>query len=52
MSICTSEEDIGSQGTSVIDCCELTRGCQELNPGPLEEQQPVFITTNPFLKGI
>jgi hypothetical protein len=25
--------------TGVTDCCELPRGCWDLNPGPVEEQQ-------------
>jgi len=27
-----------SPGTGVTDSCELSYGCWELNPGPLEEQ--------------
>ena len=32
------ERGVGSPGTGVIDGCELSHGCWELNPGLLEEQ--------------
>lgn len=34
----------------VTDSCELSFGCWELNPGPLEEQSE-FLTAKPFLQG-
>jgi hypothetical protein len=37
------QEGIRSLGTGVIDGCELSCGCWELNPGPLKEQS-VFLT--------
>ena len=42
-------EGVRSPGTGVIDSCELSYGCWELNPGPLEEQ-PVFLTSEPSLQ--
>jgi len=38
-------EGVGSPGTGVTDSCELPRKCWELDPGPLEEQQPVLLTS-------
>jgi len=38
-----------SPGTGVTDSCELTCGCWELKPGPLEEQ-PVLLTSEPSLQ--
>jgi hypothetical protein len=32
---------VRSNGTGVIDSCELSYGCWELNPGPLEEDWKV-----------
>ena len=37
-------EGVRSSGARVTDRCELSCGCWELNPGPLEEQ-PVLLTT-------
>jgi hypothetical protein len=39
-------EGFRSPAIGVSDRCELSCGCQELNPGPLEEQ-PVLLTTEP-----
>ena len=43
------EEDITFPETEITDACEPLCGCQELNPGPLEEQL-VFLTTEPSLQ--
>lgn len=32
------EEGIGSPRSRIRDVCEPQAGCQELNPGPLDEQ--------------
>jgi hypothetical protein len=40
------EEGVGSPGTLHTDACEVSRGCLELNPGPLEEQ-PLLLTAGP-----
>ena len=34
----TQEEGVGSPGTGVMDSCNLLCGCQESNPGPLQEK--------------
>jgi hypothetical protein len=44
MYVCMRVSDLG-----VTDRSELPRGCRELNPGPLEEQQ-VLLTTEPSLQ--
>lgn len=51
MNICTSEECIGSHGTTVIDGCELSCGSWELNSGPLKEQR-VLLTPEPSIPPI
>jgi hypothetical protein len=38
------EKGVESSGIGVTDGYELPCGCQELNPGPLEEQ-PVLLTS-------
>lgn len=43
--ICAFSE---APGAGVIDDCELTLGCCELNPGPLQEQL-VFLVSEPSL---
>lgn len=40
------EEGIRSPGTGITDNCEQSRGCYELNLGPLQEQQ-AFLSTEP-----
>ena len=40
------EEGVGAPGIEVIDDCDLTCGCGELNLGSLEEQ-PVPLTAEP-----
>jgi hypothetical protein len=40
------EDGIGLSGTEITDCCELPHGCQESNPGLLNEQ-PVTISPAP-----
>lgn len=40
---------VGYSGTGIIDSCELSCGCWELIPGPLQEQ-PVFLIVEPFLQ--
>ena len=40
------EDCIRYPGTGVTDDCELPCGCQELNSGPVEEQQ-VLLTAEP-----
>jgi hypothetical protein len=42
-------EYVAFPGTEVTDNCELSHGCWELNPGPLEEQ-PVLLTAEPSLQ--
>jgi hypothetical protein len=42
-------EGVRSPGTGVRNNCELSCGCWELYPGPLEEQ-PVFLTAEPSLQ--
>lgn len=42
LSACTFEEGIRSQGTTVIDGCELPCRCWDLNSGP--EEQPVLLS--------
>lgn len=32
-----TKESIGFPGTEVTDSCDVTCGCRELNPHPLEE---------------
>lgn len=46
---CPWEKGIGSPGTEVTGGCELPRGCQESNLGPLGEH-PMFLTTEPLLQ--
>jgi hypothetical protein len=36
-------EGVRSPGTGIVDSCELSCGCWELNPGPLEEQPVLLI---------
>ena len=40
-------EAVRSTRSGVTDSCELSCGCWELNPGPLEEQ-PVLLTSHLF----
>lgn len=42
------EEGKGSLAIGVTNSCELPRGCQESNPGPLQEQ-PVLLTSKSSL---
>lgn len=42
-------EGIGSPGTKVTDSCELSCGCWDLTPTPLEKQ-PVCLTAESFLQ--
>ena len=49
MYVCVRVSD--SPGTGVTDRCELSCGCWELNPGPLEEQS-MLLTTEPSLQPI
>ncbi|KAL6067169.1 hypothetical protein STEG23_015995 [Scotinomys teguina] len=42
------EEATLSPGIGITDSCDPPCGCQELDPGPLEEQ-PVLLTAEPFL---
>lgn len=39
-----AEEAIRSSETGVTDCCMALCGCWELNPEPLEKQQPALST--------
>lgn len=42
-------EGIRNPGTAVVDSCEPTYGCWELNPGVLEDQ-PVLLAVEPPLQ--
>jgi hypothetical protein len=45
-----TEEGIRSPGPRVTDSCELPCGCQELDPGPVEEQPDMLLMSEPFLQ--
>ena len=40
-----AEAGAGSPRTGVMDVCELPCGYWELNPGPLQQDQQVLLTT-------
>lgn len=44
MYVCVMMSDLG-----IADCCELSCGCSELNPDPLEKRS-VLLTPDPFLQ--
>ena len=43
------DKDVRSSGIRIIDSCELSCGCLELNLGPLQEQQ-LILSSEPTLQ--